>query len=265
MRRRVRDNRVRKVVKDGLAARVLLPETGKFDSVLRGTPQGGVLSPLLANIYLHEFDLWVHQKIEKYSNDAYRKKKRKKRKRVPNPEWQRIYRKEGAEGARNVPLSNPFADIRYVRYADDFLIAIQGPRADAVELMDEVNAWLHNELKLELKTQITHISRGVLFLGHRLSRATVVARRNQKGQRGKEGKLQLKLKVTFPTLDIPIETIVQRLRERGFCDGAGSPTPCFNYLHLPQSQTNVELNRILKGYLNWAMYAGEAAPRTNRI
>lgn len=109
-----------------------------------GTPQGGICSPLLANIYLHQLDIhWWN----KYGN-LNRKEKERRR-----------LRHQG-----NCAL---------IRYADDFLLLTNGSKAEAMRLKNEFKTFLEEELKLELsqeKTQITHVNEGFDFLGFHVQR-----------------------------------------------------------------------------------------------
>ena len=136
IRRRVGDERVNSLIKAMLKAGVM--EDGRFQH----TPQGGVLSPLLANIYLHEFDCWWW---EKYGGlTLYQKAKRRKK------------------GIGNCILT---------RYADDFMLLCNGPRVEVERLREEVRQVLWEELRLELsmeKTRITHVTDGFDFLGFHL-------------------------------------------------------------------------------------------------
>jgi RNA-directed DNA polymerase len=108
-----------------------------------GTPQGGVLSPLLANIYLHEMDKWW--KEEYYATPKVRKSRRQ-------------------EGRGNYLLS---------RYADDFVILSNDIKRGVEEMRDRLRDFLKQELKLELsseKTAITHAYEGFNFLGYNVRR-----------------------------------------------------------------------------------------------
>jgi RNA-directed DNA polymerase len=137
VRRRIADERVMGLIADMLKAGVM--EGGLFQHTPEGTPQGGILSPLLANIYLHEFDRWWW---EKYGGlTLYQKGKRRK------------------QGIGNCILT---------RYADDFLLLCNGPREEAERLREEVRQVLWDKLQLELameKTHITHATEGFDFLG----------------------------------------------------------------------------------------------------
>ena len=111
------------------------------DQVLRrsseGTPQGGIMSPLLANIYLHELDRWWMEHYGKLGRHA--------------KEWRR---KKGQSNC--------------VRYADDWIALCNGTKAQAEAIRDEIRDFLQNTLKLELseeKTIVTHACDGFDFLG----------------------------------------------------------------------------------------------------
>jgi group II intron reverse transcriptase/maturase len=140
VRRRIRDERVIGLIAAMLKAGMM--EDGLFQHTSEGTPQGGILSPLLANIYLHEFDRWWW---EKYGcRTVYEKAKRRK------------------AGVGNCILT---------RYADDFVLLCNGPRAEAERLREEARQVLWDRLRLELsmeKTRITHVTDGFDFLGYHL-------------------------------------------------------------------------------------------------
>ena len=113
-----------------------------------GTPQGGIVSPLLANIYVHRFDAWYydHYGMPDVRTDAAKRSA-----------WQRARRK-----GKNKAATQMF------RYADDWIIAIRGTRAQAQEIKEEGKRFLQEALGLELseeKTVITHIIDGFDCLG----------------------------------------------------------------------------------------------------
>jgi RNA-directed DNA polymerase len=142
LKRRIQDKKLLTLVWQMLKAGVM--EGTLFKTTPEGTPQGGIVSPLLANIYLHELDKWMD---EKYTGLNYNEKNRRRR------------RKEG----------NAF----YVRYADDFVITWNGTKENAQKLKSELSAFLSEHLGLQLseeKTHITHITEGFDFLGFTLKR-----------------------------------------------------------------------------------------------
>lgn len=142
LRRRIQDQKLLTVIWQMLRAGVM--ENKLFSSTTEGTPQGGIVSPLLANIYLHELDVWMAANYTQLSR----------------PE--KCRRRRDHEG-------NAF----YVRYADDFVIAWNGTKAGAERLKAALAVFLREHLGLELsaeKTRITHATAGYDFLGFTVKR-----------------------------------------------------------------------------------------------
>src|ERR1019366_6371971 len=118
-------------------------EDWTWHATLSGSPQGGIASPVLSNIYLDRLDQRIQQ-------------------RVPPP-----YK------FRPTPRPHPsYRRLRYVRYADDWLLGFAGPRHEAEEIKEKIAAFLRDELRLELspsKTLITHAaSQAARFLGYEI-------------------------------------------------------------------------------------------------
>jgi RNA-directed DNA polymerase len=144
MRRRVGDKRVLGLVRAFCKAGILT-EAGQVQDTITGTPQGGILSPLLANIALSVLD--------EHFAEA----------------WQQTM---GTTAQRRTRKARGLARYRLVRYADDFVVMVAGTRADAEALKGEAAAVLAPMgLRLsEAKTRITHIDEGLDFLGYRMQR-----------------------------------------------------------------------------------------------
>jgi group II intron reverse transcriptase/maturase len=153
------------------------------NQTLSGVPQGGIVSPILSNILLDKLDKYVETVlIPQYSKGI---------KRRANPEYARLMndshyqRKRGnterAEELRRQAQAMPSLDVndpnyrrlKYVRYADDFLLGLNGPRSEAEEIKQRLRDFLREELKLELseeKTLITHArSEAARFLGYEVT------------------------------------------------------------------------------------------------
>lgn len=142
MAKRIADNRLLKLVERFLKAGIM--EGCLFKRTNIGTPQGGICSPLLANIYLHQLDLYWWSK---YGN---LNRKEKERRRVKHQ-----------------------GNCALIRYADDFLLLTNGSKAEAMRLKDEIKTFLEEELALKLseeKTHITHVNDGFDFLGFHVQR-----------------------------------------------------------------------------------------------
>ena len=176
----IQDGRFLRLLRELLEAGYL--EDWKFHKTISGTPQGGVISPILSNIYLHQFDKWVETALIPEFTRGERQK--------ANPAYNKIthlldnMRKRGNSNAKEIKAlvkqrrSLPSVNTRdatyrrlwYARYADDFLLGFTGPKAEAEEIKRKLKCWLQDNLKLKLsdeKTLITHASTGAArFLGY---------------------------------------------------------------------------------------------------
>lgn len=180
LREKLHDNRFLRLIENLLKAGYL--EDWKYHGTLSGSPQGGIVSPILANIYLDRLDKYVEQTLIPANT---RGKERK-----PNPEYQRLYfrarylKRTGREAeahplmkqAQQLPsrlLDDPeYRRLKYVRYADDFLLGFVGTRQEAETIKVQLATFLREQLKLELsaeKTLITHArTKAARFLGYEL-------------------------------------------------------------------------------------------------
>jgi group II intron reverse transcriptase/maturase len=154
---------------------------------LAGVPQGGIISPILSNIYLHELDKFMNSLTYKYSSEVAR--------RISNPEYkylsrqrESLYRKGKAEEAKEIlkrmrqmpsqdMLDPHFTRLRYVRYADDFAVFIIGSKRMVMEIRESIRQYLHDNLKLNLnmeKTKVTNLGdESVRFLGYEIVKLRV--------------------------------------------------------------------------------------------
>ncbi|MCY3558437.1 MAG: reverse transcriptase domain-containing protein [Chloroflexi bacterium] len=202
---RLHDNRFLRLLRGLLKAGYL--EDWRYGRTLSGTPQGGVVSPILANIYLDRLD----QYVEKVLIPAHT---RGNTRRI-NPEWKRLSnrmahrRKNGdyesaaqlRQARRRLPAGDPvdpdYRRLRYVRYADDFVLGFIGPKSEARSIKTSLEWFLSNTLKLELsrdKTLITHAtSQAARFLGYELVNQQANTQLSRNGQRAVNGKIGLRV------------------------------------------------------------------------
>ncbi len=164
LKRRIADRDIIDLIRKFLNAGVM--EDGLFARTETGVPQGGVVSPLLANIYLHQFDKWAKAK------------------------WDRSqYRRNRDNGRGNYLL---------IRFADDFVIIsndrIEGVRAVKQEVKEFLNTELHLELSEE-KTTLTHINDGVTFLGFSIRRVQSLGKWAVHLRPSQKAKEQIKAKI----------------------------------------------------------------------
>jgi RNA-directed DNA polymerase len=185
VRHRVGDKRVLGWVKAFLRAGILT-EDGLNRETITGTPQGGILSPLLANIALSVVDEHFAHKWEGLG-----------------PEWTRVkHRRAGG------------AVMKLVRYADDFVVLIAGRRADADALWNEVSAVLAPMgLRLSVeKTRVCHIDEGFDFLGWRIQRRT------WRGRAGKKAVYTYPSKKALASVVDKVRTLTRRRQHRTLAD-----------------------------------------------
>lgn len=192
LRKRIDDDKFIDLIRRMLKAGYI--EDWTLHPTYSGTPQGGVVSPILANIYLHELDEFMAGMRARFDKGKQRatppqysrynaliqhrwKKVHRLRSegkgddpavRTALDEIAELRRKRDLLPARD-PLDPNFRRLRYCRYADDFLIGIIGSKAEAREAMAEVRTFLATRLKLEMsaeKSKIVKASDGGRFLGY---------------------------------------------------------------------------------------------------
>jgi RNA-directed DNA polymerase len=185
MRHRIADRRILALVKAFLKAGVLR-EDGARRETITGTPQGGILSPLLANVALSVLDEHFHQKWE-----------------ALGPYWTRAKRRSAGE-----PV------MKLVRYADDFVVMVHGDRAAAEALRSEVSAVLAPiGLRLsEEKTRVCHIDEGFDFLGWR------VQRRSWRGRDGAKALYTYPSKKALASVVDKVRRLTRRAQHRTLAD-----------------------------------------------
>ena len=204
---KLHDNRFLRLLKYLLKAGYV--EDWKYGRTLSGTPQGGIVSPILANIYLDRLDKYVETML----TPAHTRGKARSR----NEQWKaltsqiRTHRRAGrhTEAAMlhkerlQTPSRDPFDPgyrrLRYVRYADDFVLGFSGPKAEAGQIKESLEAFLRDDLKLELsreKTLITHAtSQAARFLGYELVNQQANDKLDHTGRRKVNGRIGLRVPV----------------------------------------------------------------------
>ncbi len=198
-------------------------EEWKYFQTYSGTPQGGILSPILANIYLHELDKKIAEIEQRFNSNEPKKYTeeyarichristlhRKSKNNPESPECEKWIAEEVELKKQRVKIP-AYQDnnkrICYVRYADDFLIGVVGSKEDCVAIKAELKDFLAKEMKLELsdeKTKITHSSEQARFLGYDVS-----VRRSQELKRRSDGVKQRALNGTV-MLNAPLKDKIE--------------------------------------------------------
>ncbi|MET8873042.1 reverse transcriptase domain-containing protein [Nocardia sp. NPDC004604] len=201
----IHDNRFLRLI-DGLLQAGYLEEW-RYHETLSGAPQGGVLSPLLSNIYLDRLDKFVEKTLLPVFNQGARRKPYLPYTRVHKAAWKlekRGLRDEARPLRRQLqvlPSHDPndpgFRRLYYARYADDWLLGFSGTRREAEQIKDDIARFLQDQLKLELsgeKTLITHgRTQAARFLGYEIVVHHDDAKRDRNGHRSINGQIGLKM------------------------------------------------------------------------
>jgi len=177
----IHDGRFLRLIRELLQAGYL--EEWKYNATLSGAPQGGIVSPILSNIYLSKLDHYIEKTlIPMYTKGARRKKNLRYdallsqgyrlRKRGRYAEAAKV--RKTAQKLPSVDLNDlDYRRLRFVRYADDWLLGLIGTRKEAEQIKEQIKTFLHEELKLELsdeKTLITHArTEAARFLSYEIS------------------------------------------------------------------------------------------------
>jgi group II intron reverse transcriptase/maturase len=263
----------------------------EFSSVV-GVPQGSVLSPMLSNIYLHELDKFMQAKVEKsrksgptsldhpeyrkvhtkisnmrqYFSPTYRRS-RSLTKEQEKERLKEILKLEKIRAKYSSRIQGLGYRLYYVRYADDFLIGINGPRRTAEKLKQELQTFLLDKLKLTLnleKTKITRSDKGAYFLGARLKRHA--SRTNdQKRRSNSVTKTGRKVRARVPQGRIialaPLDHLIRKLQSQGICrikhlrKHDVIPTRKTAWINLDLAGIVKKYNNVWQGLLNYYSFA----------
>lgn len=252
-----------------------------------GVPQGGTLSPILSNIYLHKFDEYIENRIiqekEKkipisIDHPEYKKlhtrisNKRQSLRNTKDPEkaktlLQEIKTIEKERAKHPSKLTNPLAcQIWYVRYADDFIIGVRGTETQAKDIWAYAKNFLEETLKLETsaeKTLITNIKNDrANFLGAQIRIWTSRTHDSKHTIRKyKEVKRKVRVSTGRVILLAPLKKLVQKLADQGICKIRNFekrdiiPQRKTAWVNLETYEIVKKYNQVWKGILNYYSFA----------
>lgn len=222
LRERISDDRFIRLIRKFLKAGYV--EDWTFHNTYSGMPQGGVVSPILANIYLDKLDKYVKEYIRhfdmgtkrrpgKESNDLANERKRtvRKLKKIKDGTEKaalvarlKAIEQERAAFPSGDEMDGSYRRLKYIRYADDFILGVIGSKEDALRIKEDIKSFLSESLALELseeKTLITHTGKSAKFLGYEIT-----VTRNNHQRRDVQGRLRrtygkrVRLNVSMATL-----------------------------------------------------------------
>lgn len=222
LRERISDDRFIRLIRKFLKAGYV--EDWTFHNTYSGMPQGGIVSPILANIYLDKLDKYVKEYIRhfdmgtkrrpgKESNDLANERKRtvRKLKKIKDGTEKaalvarlKAIEQERAAFPSEDEMDGSYRRLKYIRYADDFILGVIGSKEDALRIKEDIKSFLSESLALELseeKTLITHTGKSAKFLGYEIT-----VTRNNHQRRDVQGRLRrtygkrVRLNVSMATL-----------------------------------------------------------------
>lgn len=190
LRERISDDRFIRLIRKFLKAGYV--EDWTFHNTYSGMPQGGIVSPILANIYLDKLDKYVKEYIRhfdmgtkrrpgKESNDLANERKRtvRKLKKIKDGTEKaalvarlKAIEQERAAFPSGDEMDGSYRRLKYIRYADDFILGVIGSKEDARQIKEDIKSFLSESLALELseeKTLITHTNKSAKFLGYEIT------------------------------------------------------------------------------------------------
>ena len=227
---RIKDERFLRLIRKFLNAGYM--EDWTLHNTYSGTPQGGIISPILANIYLDKFDKYVSEYIKGFNKGDRRKRTTEYRKNEVSLRNARSALKNAADGTEkqnaiaiirqlekervNIPHSDPmdknYARLFYVRYADDWLCGVIGSKDDCKKIKEDFKNFLFEKLQLELseeKTLITNAQKSAKFLSFEIR-----VRQSNLSKRDKIGRL-VRNYTGRVVLEVSSDIIKKRLIDAG--------------------------------------------------
>ena len=270
LQQRIKDKKFLKLIADLLQTGVI--DQGRYQHSLQGTPQGGIVSPLLFNIYMFTLDKLVYDRIilpmerlvsKERENPVYRKLKYDISK--LRTESQSKQKKKNLKILLKRKLSIPSKLVEtlpkkavFFRYADDWVILVTGGIGYAKQIKQELQSLIERELDMELddqKTKISRLDQGLSFLGFRIKMSTPrQIKRTRVLQKLVNGRYQ---RVTKRTTTRKITIIPDRKRVlghlilKGFCDKDYTPKAKVAWILLDEYEIVIKFRHMIIGLYNY--------------
>ena len=283
LKERISDERFIRLIRKFLRAGYL--EQWRFHGTYSGMPQGGIISPVLANIYLDKLDKYMKEYACQFDrgdrramNLEYKRYSRKiwwlgtKLKQTKDKDTRKELIdaiKQHQKNRMHLPsvdeMDEGYRRIKYVRYADDFIIGVIGSKSDCEAIKEDIKNFLGEKLKLTLseeKTLITHGNRKAKFLGYEI----YVRPFTDKTLRGEKSGVLIKAYGKKVVLEVPMFTMWDKLlyyeaMEIHQFEGKAKwkPTSRTKLLHLDDLEILDAYNREIRGFANYFSIANNSS------
>jgi len=297
LKERIKCDKFLTIINKSLKVGYVDPVTNETHKSKIGIPQGSVLSPLLANIVLHELDKYLIETII----PEYTKGKRRKTYSVYNkltppgaPQGppgggalKRYSQKKGERGIlkgkeseealkqmRMIPRMDPYDPnyrrAMYIRYADDFVFLLEGSKAEARKIKNSIRHYLVTNCGLELsksKTLITNLKEGFSFLGANIKKLKEVGFR-MKTKTKKNKPITMRAHVRL-RLNMPTKQLLEKLITNGFAKrnhlNKITAKPLTSLINLDHTTIIQFYNSKVNGLLNYYSFAGNRIEIQNLV
>ena len=265
LEKKIDDRRFIKLVKSFLRAGYM--EDWKYNQTYSGTPQGGIISPILSNIYLHSFDIFMDKLILEFdrgkirpSNPEYVKIMNRRyylQKSLVNNKSELIIdelkalQKELQAITSMIENTDKYKRLRYCRYADDFICGVAGSYKDATEIMQTIKNYLE-DMHLNLsddKTQIIKADRNAMFLGYNIRVNKQGRTIKLKSKKGNQFKRKTNSNIILST---PKEKVIAFCNKQGYGDWTSKKSTHRGKLITSSEAEILETyNAELRGFANY--------------
>jgi group II intron reverse transcriptase/maturase len=253
------------LIRSALKAGYMVPDVPLAQTGDVGTPQGSVISPLLCNIYMHELDLFMENQMQmlnigkrRRQNPQYSKYLNKLAKTTLISERIKLRKLMKKVPSRD-PMDPKMIRVKYVRYADDFIISVLGPYKLAVDVKQRIEVFLKEELKLQIsatKTLITNTKRdSAKFLGTLIRTGKSAKKPYKRDKHGR--KVRITPRVSFHA---PMKELFDKLKTQGFVKqnnayGWVTPTALRRIVNMDHADIVGYYNSVVRGILNYYSFA----------
>lgn len=278
LKKKISCDRFLSLISQALKVGYIDPYTQRIQISKTGTPQGNVISPLLANIVLHELD--------KYLTDKLIPENTKGKRRRTNPEYNAIAYARDPKNSKStieeklealkLMRKTPRMDTRdpnyrrsmYVRYGDDFVYLFEGPKIEAMIIRDRIKEFLTENTGLELnveKTVVTHINEGFQFLGAHISTTkNVDFRMKTRTTNGTPITMRANVRAR---VNMPTKVLIEKLIKAGFARRNNmnkiTAKPLTKVVNLDHTTIIQFYNYKIQGLLNYYSFAGNRIEAQN--
>lgn len=223
-----------------------------------GIPQGGILPPILSNIYLDKFDKFVENEFNRYE-------KKDKLHSISNPIYIKL---KSSLRKKNIDKKQRYTELRkvkstlnigvrfyYIRYSDNFIIGIAGTWNESIQIKENIECYLKEKCDIKLsseKIKITKIlNKKVEFLGYNISSKKYKEQKYIKVKKKNGLSVRKRASQAYIKIEAPYKKIKEKLIKEGFIDSKFAPKAITKWIFLDHTEILYRYNYIINGLMNY--------------